>query len=199
MLLNINWSDPTIIGGIIGIIGSILGAIAGAISTILLTWLFSRGEVKINVLESEFNVSEGIINGVELFRRVTENCDRRIEGIEIKFKCLITNGKKDSYTFSNLEFIAFNKKNKFKKSYQLQDTAQSFTRTGLHFYKNAENYILTGHSNKMLELKFREVGNEFYLNHKECKFYIKYIDFKGKDRYKRVFLNLADLKTVVSI
>ena len=199
MLLNINWSDPTIIGGLIGIFGSILGAIAGSLSTIFLTWLFSRGKVKINILKSEFNISQGIINGVESFRNITEIGDHRIEGIEIKFQCLITNSKKDNYSFSNLEFIAINKKNNFRKNYKLKDTAKSYTGAGLHFYKNAENYILAGHSNVMLELKFREVGNEFYLNYKESKFYIKYIDFKGKDRYKRVLLDLTNEEIVISI
>ena len=45
MILSINWSDPTIIGGLIGVIGSILGAIVGALFAIFLTWLYARGKI----------------------------------------------------------------------------------------------------------------------------------------------------------
>lgn len=199
MFLCINWLDPTIIGGVIGIIGSILGSIIGALSTILLTWLFSRGEVKILALDSECKISEGIKNGIESFRHISENGEHIVEGVKVKFKCLITNGKKENYSFSNLQFVIINRKNGFKKSYELKDTSKKQAFGSLYFYQNAENYLLEAHSNTILDLQFYEVGNQFYSNYQGAKFYIKYVDFKGNNKHKRIYLRFDNAKTVTSI
>ena len=199
MLLDINWSDPTIIGGSIGVIGSILGAIVGALFTIFLTWLYSRGKIKFYILENEFEISEGLLSGNESYQYKTNTGDLIREGIKLKFKCLIANSKKENYSFSNLEFIAINNKNKFQKSYILKDKNQPHRNGGCCVYENAENYVLEERSNIVLDLQFIEVGADFYTNHKNAKFYIKYIDYKGKNKYKRVYPNLNNPEIVYGI
>jgi len=199
MFLSINWADPTIIGGLIGIFGSIIGAIVGAISTVCLTLLFSKGKVKINVLENEYLITEGLANAVEPYEYVNEVGDRIRYGIKIEFQCLITNSKKEKYSFSNLALILVNRKKHFKKQYALKDGKTTHITGGLNISEKAENYILEEHSNAILKLFFYEKGKDFYSNYQGAKFYINYIDYKGKSKFKRIYLELNNPEPVHSI
>ena len=188
IMLQIDLSNPTIVGGLFGVFGSVLGAVAGALLTALFTWINTKGKIKCMSVHSHITFQLEDKFGTEVFLEENEVNENAIKGFCVDTKILITNSKNKNFSLSSLKLLIKNKKYNFKEQYQLKDLSDP-KGSNLIYYGDANNYIMPSNSNMLLRLRFYGKNSEIINFYKHSKFYFCYIDNKGKLKRKKIKMN----------
>ena len=197
-MINIDWSNPTIVGGVFGIIGSIFGAIIGAIVTALITWLTPKGKLRVLILKRDINFTDGLIHGCQHFIHKDKWGESIIEGTKINFELLFTNSMNKNCSISNLILVVSNKKNKFFKSLTIKNSATTRINGGWFIQDSAENFIIGNNTSSLLKLEIFDNSDDLYKNYETSKYYLTFINNNGKTERIKLNFNFKNLSNELS-
>lgn len=176
LLCKIDWTDPTLLAGIISVIGTLLGTFAGY----FLSQWSKRGSIKFlcNRIDLEYNFESDKGTGVR-YHRTMEFNGQKAKSTRIKLELYLLNSSDVQFSINNPKLVVKYKNVTYRSNLHIEQDE-------IHSRKNYETLLLKGkesmHTSAHTSLDFPIGSKEL----DEMNFYVKFIDIKGNTKCKKI-------------